>query len=67
VLYPAGLGKVLGELLLGGGTDVTVVVENDGAGGTGSLVQRQNVFFHQKVVISSKDKYNKNPAEVLYL
>ena len=39
VLYPARLREVLGEFLLGHGTDVSVVVEDDGSGGTGSLIQ----------------------------
>jgi hypothetical protein len=41
---------MLGEFLLGCGADGTFVVEYNGAGGTGPLVQGQNVLVHVKMV-----------------
>ena len=44
VLYPARLREILGKLHLGHGTDVAFVVEDNGPGGTGSLVQGKDVL-----------------------
>ena len=43
VLHPAGLGEDLPELALRGPLDPAVVIEQDGAGAGGPLVQREDV------------------------
>ena len=43
VFDPAGLGVELGEFLLGDGLDVAVVVEDNGAGTGGALVEGEDV------------------------
>jgi hypothetical protein len=46
MLDPAGLRKVLGKFLLGNGRDGTIGTEHDGAGGSGALVDGENVVGH---------------------
>ena len=46
VLHPALFGVDLGEFLLADGDDILLLVEQDGPGTGGSLVQRENVFRH---------------------
>ena len=43
---PAGLRKVLGKFMLGNGRDGTIGTEHDGAGGSGALVDGENVVGH---------------------
>jgi hypothetical protein len=43
VLDPSGLGKDLGELALGHGSDRPVLVKQEGPGTCGALIERENV------------------------
>lgn len=44
VFDPAGLRKMLGELLAGGALSVTLMVEYDGSGGSRALIEREDEF-----------------------
>ncbi len=44
VFHPARFREILGKLHLGHRADVALVVKDNGPGGTGALVQRQNVL-----------------------
>ena len=58
VLHPARLGEVLGEFLLGKRTNVSLVIEYDGPGGTGSLVQGQDVLvIHRLHLLSCCEQF----------
>ena len=46
MLHPAGLGIDLAEGILGAGHDAAGAVEQDGTGTGGSLIQRNNIAFH---------------------
>ena len=46
VLHPAGLGIVLGQRILTLADDGTLLVENNGAGAGGALVESDNIITH---------------------
>ena len=46
MLHIAGLGVVLGELLLSHGDDILLPVEQNGAGTGGTLIQGDNILLH---------------------
>ena len=53
VLNPAGAREMLGELLLADGAGDAVVIKDDGTGTAGSLIECENILFH-----NCNHKYN---------
>jgi hypothetical protein len=43
---PAGIGKMLSELMLGDAGDLAVVIEENSAGAGGALIEREDVLGH---------------------